>query len=276
MRTWPHPVLGEEGYGPAVLYNESMPAPVPPSIEQLGNRPFSFYPAILGVDHNEWSFRRATWSEMLVFNRTTGQEVWIPRRFIGEVSRIDEPVVIVGLSKELEYRGGMVVPHERRVIEISRAVNDVVRPAPETALPRPAPVIAVRLEPGAESRAGRLLLTGIAAGILLCIAAVTVLSWGSRRVVYRPVMQSDLAFTGNDDYFSVANRLGPPAEDKWRPDQSELQYRRLSYPKLGLSIILMGSDRKEAHYVGALDNQWRVVHAVDRNTEALLRNLKRF
>jgi hypothetical protein len=252
-----------------------MAAPVPPSLEQLGDRPFSFYPAIIGVDHNEWAFRRSTWSELLVVNRTTQLEVWIPRRFIGEVSRIDEPVVIIGLAKELEFRAGMVIPHERHVIEISRAVNDIVKPA-EVQPPRPAPVVGIRLEAGAESRVGRLLLTAIAAGILVCVGIVAVLSWGTRRVVYQTVVQSDLGFTHNDDYYSVVNKLGPPVEDKWRPDQSELQYRRLSYPKQGLSIILMGSDRKETHYVGMLDNNWRVVHSIDQNTEALLRKLKRF
>src|ERR671927_481255 len=105
-----------------------MPAPVPPSIEHLGDRPFSFYPAIIGVDHNEWIFSRATWSEVLVVNRASKQELWIPRRLVGEVSRIDDPVVIVGLNKELEMKGGMVVPHDRRIIEIPRAVNDVPRP----------------------------------------------------------------------------------------------------------------------------------------------------
>src|SRR5512140_2077154 len=104
-----------------------MQSPVPLSVEQLGDRPFSFYPAILGIEHNEWSYSRGTWSEMLVINRTTSNEVWIPRRFVGEVSRIDEPVVIVGLTRELEYRSGMVVPHERRVVQMPRAVNDVPR-----------------------------------------------------------------------------------------------------------------------------------------------------
>jgi len=47
------------------LYN-SLCSAGPPSLEQLGDRPFSFYPAILGVDHNEWAFRRFTWSELLV------------------------------------------------------------------------------------------------------------------------------------------------------------------------------------------------------------------
>lgn len=253
-----------------------MASPVPPSLEQLGDRSFSFYPAIIGVDHNEWAFRRATWSEMLVVNRTTRQEVWIPRRFIGEVSRIDEPVVIVGLTKELECRGGMVIPHERRVIEISRAVNDVNRPAEAPPAPRPAPIVGIRLESGAESRVGKMLLTVIAVGILLCIAVVAVLSWGSRRVVYQPVVQSDLGFTTNDDYFSVVNKLGSPAEDKWKSDQGELQYRRLSYPRLGVSIILMGADRKDMHYIGAMDKDWRVVHSINRNTEAMLRSLRRF
>jgi hypothetical protein len=253
-----------------------MASPVPPSLEQLGDRPFSFYPAIIGVDHNEWAFRRATWSEMLVVNRTTKQDVWIPRRFIGEVSRIDEPVVIIGLTKELEYRSGMVIPHERRVIEISRAVNDVERPAETPPTPRPAPIVGIRLESGAESRVGKMLLSVIAIGILLCIAVIAVFSWGSRRVVYQPVVQNDLGFTTNDDYFSVVNKLGAPAEDKWKSDQGELQYRRLSYPQQGVSIILMGADRKDMHYIGAMDKDWRVVHSINRNTEAMLRSLRRF
>jgi hypothetical protein len=254
-----------------------MAAPVPPSLEQLGSRPFSFYPAILGVVHNEWAFRRATWSELLVVNRTTEQEVWIPRRFIGEVSRIDEPVVIVGLNKELEYKSGLVTPHERRVIEIARPASNPPKPV-EAAIPAPrhAHVVGIRLEDGAESRVGRMLMVAIAGGILACIAIVTVLSWGSRHVVYQPVVQSDLGFTTNDDYFSVVSKLGRPAEDKWRSDLGEMQYRRLSYPQQGLSIILMGSDRKDMHYVGAMDKDWHVIHSIDRNNGFMLRKLKRF
>ncbi len=254
-----------------------MAAPVPLSVEQLGERPFSFYPPIIGVDHNEWAFRRATWSEMLAVNRTSKEEVWIPRRFIGEVSRIDEPVVIIGLVKELEFRGGMVIPHERRVIEISRPVTDAPRVSePVPAPPRPAHVVGIRLEPGAESRVGRMLLTVVAISILLCIGVVAVLSWGSRHVVYNSVVQNDLGFTTNDDYFSVVNKLGPPGEDKWRSDQGELQYRRLTYPQQGVSVILMGSDRKDMRYVGAMDKDWHVVHSINRNTEAMLRSLHRF
>src|SRR5437588_824975 len=40
--------------------------PIPPPLEHLGARPFSLYPAILNIEHNEWLFRKATWSEILV------------------------------------------------------------------------------------------------------------------------------------------------------------------------------------------------------------------
>src|ERR1039458_7762178 len=83
---------------------------IPPPLEALRNRPFSFYPAILNVEHNKWQYRKATWSDVLVVDARTGQEIGIPRRFLGEISRIEDPVVIVGLLKELERseerRGG--------------------------------------------------------------------------------------------------------------------------------------------------------------------------
>jgi hypothetical protein len=250
-----------------------MPSPVPLTVDQLGDRPFSFYPAVLGIEHNEWRFERSTWSEMLVINRTTGKEVWIPRRFIGEVSRIDEPVVIVGLNKELEYRAGMVVPHERRLLEMPRALNDP-RAGTPVERQKPSSMTGGKLG-GAESRVGRLLLGVIIAGVVACIAVIAMLS-PSRRVSYQAVMQNDLGFTSNDDFYSVVNKLGPPAEDRWKSEKGEMQYRRLSYPQHGLSIILMGTDRKEVRYLGAVDNSWHVVHSANRDTEAMLRALKRF
>src|SRR5580704_11516060 len=110
------------------------PPPFPPPLDHLGSRPFSFFPAILNIEHNEWLFRKATWSEILVYNVKTAEELWIPRRFMGEISRIEDPVVIVGLVKELEYRGGAVLPHQRRVIEMPVAVGDTPRPQ---STPRP-------------------------------------------------------------------------------------------------------------------------------------------
>ena len=105
-----------------------MPVPhIPSPLEELGNRPFSFYPPIVNIEHNEWIFRRADFDEIRVLNTKSNQELWIPRRFLSGVSSIEEPVVIVGLSKELEYKEGVVVPHIRRVIEMPRAVNESPR-----------------------------------------------------------------------------------------------------------------------------------------------------
>src|SRR5580658_5003657 len=88
--------------------------PIPPPLAQLGGRPFSFYPAILNAGHNEWIYRSATWSEVLVCNTKTNEVVSVPRRYVGEISRVDAPVMIVGLLAELEYRSGAVWPGERR------------------------------------------------------------------------------------------------------------------------------------------------------------------
>ena len=120
--------------------------PIPPPLAQLGRRPFSFYPAILNAGHNEWVYRSATWSDVLVRNTKTNEEVSVPRRYLGEISRVDAPVMIVGLLAELEYRAGVVWPAERRVIEMPRAVNDAPRPRLAQSPAARAPVVGIRLE----------------------------------------------------------------------------------------------------------------------------------
>jgi hypothetical protein len=150
---------------------------IPTPLDQLGRRAFCFYPAILGTGHNEWMLRRVTWSEVEVTNTKTGDRLWIPRRFVGEVSAVEEPFVIVGLVKELEYRAGAVVPHVRRVLEMPRAVNGVPRVAArEPFVPaQPAAVVAIRTETGTHSRTGKRVLAWMAAGILACVAAALAL-----------------------------------------------------------------------------------------------------
>ena len=64
----------------------------------------------------------------MVRNTKTNEEVSVPRRYLGEISPVDAPVMIVGLMAELEFRTGVVWPAERRVIEMPRAVNDAPRP----------------------------------------------------------------------------------------------------------------------------------------------------
>lgn len=252
----------------------------PPAIEDLGDRPFAFYPPIVGLDHNEWRFRKASWSEVLVANTKSGEEIWVPRRFLGEVSKIGEPVVVVGLNRELQFRLGVVVPYERRVIEIPRAVNEGPRPAAPPPEPKPAPVVGIRLEGQAEDRVGRFVLSAIALGIVLCIVAVVFFRTAGNRVLYSTVVQSDLPLTYNDDYYSVIQKLGPPASERWRAGQGELQYRLLAYPDRGISVLLMGSERDKALYVGAVDARWRIVHSIampnGQNSAQMLRNVKPF
>src|SRR5450755_1348678 len=115
--------------------------PIPPSLDHLATRPFSFYPPIVNIEHNEWLFRKATWSEILVVNCRSGAEAWIPRRFVGEVARIEDPVLIVGLNRELELKSGMVVPFQRRIIEMPMAVGSPLPTGGSGERNEPAPVV---------------------------------------------------------------------------------------------------------------------------------------
>jgi hypothetical protein len=220
-----------------------MSVPLPTPLDQLGSRRFSFYPPILGIEHNQWSFRRATSSEILVVNTRTLVELSIPRRFLGEVSIVDEPVVIVGLIKELEFKADAVVPHVRRVIEMPRAVNDSPRPAARRE--QPADVIGIRVEPDHPSPwRSRWLLGTVAAALLTCVA---VLSFSTRM---------ELPFTAHDNYDSIVARLGPPAQDQTQTSGGK-QYRHLGYPRLSFTLLLI-----DGRYAGAFDTSGHLIHAV--------------
>ena len=253
---------------------------MPPGFEEIGSRTFSFYPAVLNVEHNEWHYRKATWSEVLVVNAKTALEVWIPRLYIGAFSRIDEPVVIVGLTKELEYKGGQVWPYVRRVIEMPRAVNDTFRASVEDESPgKPAPVLGIRTESGTESRIWRLLVAALAVGVAACLVVITVLrsDRDGSRIVYSPVVQSELGLSAQDDFHAIVRKLGVPAEDRWRSEDGAIQYRVLRYPERDVNVILMGSERDHALYIGAVDEKGSPVHAVSlpggKTTYSILRSL---
>jgi len=251
--------------------------PIPPPLEHLGARPFSFYPTILNIEHNEWLFRKATWSEILVYNVKTGEEIWIPRRFIGELSRIEEPVAIVGLIKELEYRGGAVLPYQRRVIEMPIAVGDRPRP-PASPRPEPAPVVGIRLEPGAEGRIGRLVVGALAVGIMGTLFLVMVTREGTLRprTSYTNTDSKFLELTARDDFYSVINKLGQPEQANSISKPGGLEFRSLWYPGRSYYVILMGAERDNLRYIGAMDKDWKVVHFVSASTASMLRELKKF
>jgi hypothetical protein len=157
-------------------YNVRVPVPlIPLGLEQFGRRPFSFYPAIVGIEHNAWVLRRVTWADVEVVNTKTAQELVIPRRFLREVSGVEEPILIVGLAKELEHKEGAVLPYRRRVIEMPRAVNgSLAMAAQPLRRPRPAAVIGIRLETGQPRPLRRALACVALASMLL---AAGILAW---------------------------------------------------------------------------------------------------
>jgi hypothetical protein len=253
---------------------------IPPPLEHFPDRPFSFFPPILNIEHNQWRFRQSTWAEMLVVNSKTGLELWIPRRLVGDISEVDEPVMIVGLNKELEYTAGNLVPHTRRVIDMPHSVFTARAPS---GAPAPHPRRSgMHLESSAESRIGWLILGALLVGIAVTFLVVSMFrgSGSGANVVYKPVLQSELGLTAQDDYWAVVRKLGMPADDRWRPDTGELQYRLLDYPQRAFFIVLMGPDRDHAHYIGALDKNWKPIDSVTQpggiNTTSMLRTLKKF
>ena len=256
--------------------------PIPPPLAQLGQTPFSFYPAILNLPHNEWIYQSATWSDVLVRNSKTNQEISVPRRYLGEVSPVDAPVLIVGLRAELEYRSGAVWPAERRVIEMPMAVNDSPRMRLPESAATPAPVVSIRLESGAESRIGKLVLGGVALGVAGCVLAISLFRGGviATRAFYAPAIRADLPLTPQDGYAGVVRALGAPAEERWRPGRAESEYELLAYPRRGLYVILKGRTRGDARYIGALDWNWHPAHAVELPgygpSVGILKSLPRF
>ncbi|RPI17902.1 MAG: hypothetical protein EHM65_02695 [Acidobacteriales bacterium] len=252
-----------------------MPDATPTALEELGDRRFSFYPAIANTEHNEWLLRRATWSEILVANTKTGLEVWVPRRFVGEISSVGEPVMIIGLRKELELKAGSVWPRERRLLSMPRAGSGFLG-SDATAENQPH-AAGSRPSPGPEGKVGRLILGALALGVGLLVLLVAVTQ---RPVTYKGVEQLALQLSGEDDYSSIVRKLGSPMDDHWRAAAGELQYRALRYRGRDYTLILMGADQKSAHYIGAMDSGWKPVHSVrlpdGGSTLAMLRRLPKF
>ena len=258
-------------------------SPAALTLDELGERSFSFYPPIVNIEHNEWRFLRGSWSEVLVRNPKGEVEVWIPRSYVGEISRVEAPVMIVGLRRELEYKGGTVWPYARRIVEMPRPLQLQVSAAPPgKSEEKHEPIASFRREGGAESFIGRLIFGVLAAALLVTLVVAVFLrrETSGGAVEYKAIFQTDLALSAADDYFDVVRKLGAPASDRWRAASGERQYRALGYPKLRITVILMGGERKDIHYIGAKDDDWKTVHSVELpggiRTDSVLRSLPRF
>jgi hypothetical protein len=252
-------------------------------LDSLRGREFSFHPSIGNVPTNLWRLKDANWSEFLVENQDEAVQVWVPRRYLGEISASDRPVMIVGLNRSLEYKAGQVWPMQKRVIEMPRL------PAGEPAAESTSPASplddslgrGLRLDP-AEKKLGRLIFLALGGSVLL--VALVVFYFRGREsgelVEFKPVVQQSLGLGAEDDYFAVVRKLGEPAADRWKADGESVQYRVLAYPGRKLNVILAGRERTKAAYVGALDDNWKVVDSVNQkggsNTYHILARLPRF
>jgi hypothetical protein len=246
-------------------------APLPTPLHDLGGRRFSFYPPIRNLGPNEWLFRRATWSECVVMNAQSGEEVWIPRMFLGEVSLIDEPMagepaMLVRLNRELEWKAGAILPRQRRVIEFPAGAH--LNPAPDTRPPageaaRLAPVVCIRLEPKPEVRAWKWIGVAVVLGAVACTIVSNIAGQSQLRQHadlfrgYRPWLQ----LSPDDDFSSTVRKLGVPSSVSSTTEGNRL-FRTLTFSGKRYSAVLMGSRQESVRYIGTIDARGNVLDAV--------------
>jgi len=253
-------------------------------LEQYAGRSFAFQPAVGNIERNEWTYLKHTWSEVLVRNTESGKEFWVPRSYLGELSGVDDPVMVVALSRELEYRGGALWPRTHGVVRASEA------PVQFAPTEKPATgeleASALRYRPSGETRTERNVQRLVLWSLVIFIAVSAVVVFVTRShesggtITYEAVLQRDIGLTASDGYEVVVREFGEPAESRWRSDSGERQFQALDYPNRGLTLILMGTDREDQRYIGAKDEEWRTVHYVTladgATTDAILRTLPRF
>jgi hypothetical protein len=256
------------------------PPPLEQPFDHMAARSFSFFPPIVGIEHNEWLLRQVNWSEVLVVNQATNQELWIPRRYFGQASMIDDPVLIVGLTRELEYQGGMLRPFKQRLIKMPSG------PPARSESPggkdgaADSSVMRVRSE-SSDKRAFKLIGMAVGCALLIWVVGAAALRVGfiSQRVVITTKDQTFQTLTGRDDRFAVVTKIGQPGFDRFK-EVGTIQFEALSYPDRKYTIILAGRDTRTLAYIGTVDDNWRPVHFVNLHTggstESLLQTIARF
>ena len=148
-----------------------MSAPLVPSpLDYVGHRRFALYPAVGNVEPNEWVLGTGSWSEVQVVNSQTGGDMWIPRQYIGGVSDRYDSVLVVELTKELEFKSGTLEPRVKRVIEMPPA-NPQESPK---RLAGPAPVVAIRTESSDNSSMNKALVSLGAGAVAVYLLALLI------------------------------------------------------------------------------------------------------
>ena len=249
----------------------------------LEGRRFSFYPAIRGIEHNEWRVQDSNWAEVQVRNEETGQRLWIPKSHLGVVSSSDSPVLILGLRRELEFKAGGVYPYHKVVTEMpsTRASREPRHPA--------APPPKQRLISSSDARMMRLLGLAVGAALLaslLVFAGVVGGFHNPLEALFQPDTSTEdqryLGLGSTASYFEVAGRLGRPESEQWiSGEEDELQFQALHYTSRRYIVIMMGGSRGEMRYLGAVHDPSRRVLDSARlagggDTSSMMRNLPDF
>jgi hypothetical protein len=152
-----------------------------PWAPELAEGSFRFVPAITHAGPNEWTLRDLTWEAVLVENVVTQLEITVPRRYLGDVTRLEDRVRCVRLLKPLEFSDGVARPVDRGVLRMP-VPADTPREAHA-----PAEVIAIRELPSTPPRWRKFLRIAMALGCLFGILAIYVLKQGRvRRFSGRP------------------------------------------------------------------------------------------
>jgi hypothetical protein len=256
------------------------PPPLEQPFDHMAARAFSLFPPIVGIDHNEWLLGQVNWSEVLVVNQATKQEIWIPRRYFGAASRIEDPVLIVGLSRELEYQGGMLRPFKQRLIKMPSSGPAHSDSPGGKDVATASSAMRVHSE-SSDQRAIKLIGIAVGSALLLWVLGAAALRVGfiQQHIVISTRDQTFQTLTGRDDRFAVVTKVGQPGFDRFK-EVGTIQFEALSYPDRKYTIILAGRDTRALAYIGTVDDKWRPVHFVNLktggSTESLLQTITRF
>ena len=63
-----------------------------------------------------------------------------------------------------------------------------------------------------------------------------------------------------DDFASIIKKLGTPVSDRWLVSGSG-GYRRLWYPRKGVTLVLTGASRESARYAATLNRDEQIVQS---------------
>ncbi len=241
-------------------------SPFPAPLEPIAGRRFAFFPPVQNVSGNEWMYRRATWTECVVVNTESGQEFFVPRSFLGEITT-GNGVTVVTLHRELESRGNALCPVRCPVIELPIAVNDVPRVHESPRREHPAPVINIRLEQRPELRVGKRFGVALVLGAVACtiVADIARQIQANERADVIRFTRPYLQLGSDDDYFAVTHKLGKPGTDRTVTGERGAVYRVLAYGGGRYRVILEGPGRNAAKYIGTLARDGRVVDMVRRD-----------